>query len=228
MNQVRISIDGHEIKAAEGQRLLWAALDNGFYITNLCAVKGEEPPWASCRLCFVEVGGVDSPVAACTQPVADGMAVRLDTPKVRRLQRAAFELLLSHHHLDCRRCARDRGCALQDIARRLKFKLKLTRYRLVPRDLPVDSSHPLFVFDPNQCVLCGKCIRVCQQQGTAVLDYAFRGIDTRVSTFAGMPLAETKCNSCLACVAVCPTAALVARPAAESEIAAGSAGSGAD
>jgi formate dehydrogenase major subunit/NADH-quinone oxidoreductase subunit G len=140
------------------------------------------------------------------------MVVHLNTPKVQRLRNTAFELLLSHHKLDCGHCAKNRSCELQSIASRLGLKLKLTRLRQIPRDLPVDSSHPLFTYDPNKCVLCGKCIWVCHEQGTGILDFAFKGIETRVSTIESIPLAEAGCNSCLACVAVCPVGSLVSKP----------------
>ena len=212
MKLVTLTIDGVEVKAEQGANLLWAALDNGFYIPNLCAVREVDPPFASCRLCFVEIEGRNAPVTACTETVSDSMVVRLNTPRVQRLRNTAFELLLSHHHLDCRNCAKNRNCELQNIASRLGLKLRLKRFRPIPRELPVDSSHPLFTYDPNKCVMCGKCVWVCHEQGTGILDFAFRGIDTMVSTMAGIPLAEAGCNSCLACVTVCPVGALVAKP----------------
>jgi len=144
--------------------------------------------------------------------VSYSMAVYLNTPRVQKLRNTAFELLLSHHHLDCRNCAKNKNCGLQNIAYNLGLKLKLKRFRRIPRQLTIDSSHPLFVYDPNKCVLCGKCIWTCHKQGNGVLDFAFRGIATIVSTSSGIPLAETECNSCLECVAVCPVGALVARP----------------
>lgn len=212
MKLITLTIDGVEVKAEQGANLLWAALDNGFYIPNLCAVREVDPPFASCRLCFVEIEGRNAPVTACTETVSDSMVVRLNTPRVQRLRNTAFELLLSHHHLDCRNCAKNRNCELQNIASRLGLKLRLKRFRPIPRELPVDSSHPLFTYDPNKCVMCGKCVWVCHEQGTGILDFAFRGIDTIVTTLAGIPLAEAGCNSCLACVAVCPVGALVAKP----------------
>ncbi|MBA7656961.1 NADPH-Fe(3+) oxidoreductase subunit alpha [subsurface metagenome] len=217
MKLVTLTIDGAEVKAEQGANLFWAALDNGFYIPNLCAVREVDPPFASCRLCFVEIEGRNAPVTACTETVSDSMVVRLNTPRVQRLRNTAFELLLSHHHLDCRNCAKNRNCELQNIASRLGLKLKLKRFRPIPRELPVDSSHPLFTYDPNKCVMCGKCVWVCHEQGTGILDFAFRGIDTIVTTLAGMPLAEAGCNSCLACVAVCPVGALVAKPSVSVE-----------
>jgi len=209
---VILTIDGVEVKAQQGTNLLWAALDNGLYIPNLCAMRETDPPFASCRLCFVEIEGRSAPVTACTETVSDGITVYLNTPKAQRLRSTAFELLLSHHHLDCRNCAKNRNCELQNIASRLGLKLKLKRLRRIPRELPIDSSHPLFTYDPNKCVLCTKCVQVCHDQGTGILDFAFRGINTVVTTLAGIPLAEVACDSCLACVAVCPVGALVAKP----------------
>ena len=212
MKLITLTIDGIEVKAKQGANLLWTALDNGCYIPNLCAARELNPPFASCRLCFVEIEGRNAPVTACTETVSDNMVVRLNTPRVQRLRNTAFELLLSHHHLDCRNCAKNRNCELQNIASRLGLKLRLKRFRPIPRELPVDSSHPLFTYDPNKCVMCGKCVWACHEQGTGILDFAFRGIDTIVTTLAGIPLAEAACNSCLACVAVCPVGALVAKP----------------
>jgi bidirectional [NiFe] hydrogenase diaphorase subunit len=212
MSLVTLVIDDMEVKTQKGERLLWAALDNGFYIPNLCAMRQADTPRSSCRLCFVEIEGKSALVTACTEPVNDGMVVHLNTPRVKRLRNTAFELLLSHHKLDCRNCAKNGKCELQSIASRLGLKLKLKRFRPIPQDIAVDSSHPLFTYDPNKCVLCGKCIWVCHEQGSGILDFAFRGINTRVSTIAGIPLAEAGCNSCLACVAVCPVGSLVVKP----------------
>lgn len=136
------------------------------------------------------------------------MVVHTDTPMVRQLRRTAFELLLTHHHLDCARCPKNRSCELQRIAARQKFKLKPQRLRPIPRDLPVDASHPLFTYDPNKCVLCGKCIWVCQRRGVGAIDFAFRGLEMAISTFDGIPMAEAKCDSCLECVRVCPVGSL--------------------
>ncbi len=185
------------------------ALDNSVYVPNLCAIREADLPFGACRLCFVEIEGRSSPVTACSEPVEEGMVVHTRTPRVDRLRRTAFELLLSHHHLDCRNCSKNKNCELQRIASRLGFKLKLQRFRPIPRSLPIDSSHPLFIYNPNKCVLCGKCVWVCQEHGIGAIDFAFRGIDTRVSTFDNVPLIDSKCDSCLQCVDVCPVGALV-------------------
>jgi bidirectional [NiFe] hydrogenase diaphorase subunit len=210
-NIITLSIDSREVRAKEGQKLLWAALDHGVYIPNLCAMREADLPFGGCRLCLVEIEGRRSPVAACSQQVEDGMVVRTDTPQVKRLRRTAFELLLSHHHLDCAHCPKNKKCELQRIATHQGFKLKLERLRRIPRDLPVDSSHPLFTYDPNKCVICGKCVWVCQRHGVGAIDFAYRGLDTRVSTFDNMPMVDAKCDSCLECVMVCPVGALTER-----------------
>lgn len=207
-DMVKLTIDGIEIKAAEGEKILWAALDNGIYIPNLCALKEMDLPYGACRLCFVEIEGKSSPVTACSQPVAEGMVVHTVTPQVERLRRTAFELLITHHPVDCKNCAKNRQCELQIIASRLKLKLKPEKLRPIPKSLPVDSSHPLFIYDANKCVLCGKCVWVCNERGPGVFDFNFRGIDTRVSTFGDMPLADSACDSCMECVGVCPVGAL--------------------
>ena len=209
--KVTLTIDGIEVKAPKGEKVLWAALDNGIYIPNLCAIREADLPFGACRLCFVEIEGRRSLVTACTRVVEEGMVVHINTPRANRLRRTAFELLLSHHPIDCRNCAKNRNCELQRIASRLGFKLKLQRFRPIPRSLPIDSSHPLFVYDANKCVLCGKCVWVCNGQGTGAIDFAFRGIDTRVSTFDNVPLIDSSCNSCLECVKVCPVGALAAK-----------------
>ena len=210
---ITLTIDGTEIKAKEGASLLWVALDNGFYVPNLCALRDTQPPLpASCRLCFVELETRKGPITSCTTFVHDGMKVLLNTDSVKRIRNTAFELLLSHHPVDCAHCDKNRKCGLQGIAAKLGLRLKLKRFRQVPRDLPVDTSHPLFYYNPNKCVLCGRCVQICKERGTGTLDFAFRGIHTVVSTFSGVPLANA-CpgNSCLACVAVCPVGSLVVK-----------------
>ena len=207
--KIIITIDDMEVKAGIGESLLWCALDNDIYIPNLCAIRDNSKPLAACRLCYVEIDGLTNPITACAVKVKDGMRVRLNTERVKRIRNTAFELLLSHHHLDCTHCPKNGHCELQNIAARLRIKLKLTNARKLPMELPVDLSHALFYYDPNKCVLCGKCIWTCRQNGKGILDFSFKGIDTMVSTFAGLPLAETECNGCLACVTVCPVAALV-------------------
>jgi bidirectional [NiFe] hydrogenase diaphorase subunit len=206
-----IHINNIEIKTKSGNNLLWTALDNGFYIPNLCAINMAKTPIASCRLCFVEIKGIKSPVTSCTQAVYDGMEVQLDTDRVKRIRHTALELLLSHHHLDCANCIKNKNCELQNIAIKLKIPLKTRRFKHIERDLPVDNSHPSFYYDPNRCILCGKCINACYEKGEGSLNFSKRGIDTVVSTFYNDALDSILCNNCLECVKVCPVASLVAK-----------------
>lgn len=219
MKSVTLTIDGKEIRAPEGERLLWVALDNGIYIPNLCALREAKEPAAGCRLCFVEVQGwrrpslaeatEGRPVTACTEPVRDGMVVNTQAPTVRRLTRTAFELLMSSHPVDCAHCAANKKCELQKIASHLGLKLKSNRFRRLEQQLPVDYSSPVFVYDPNKCVLCGRCVWVCRERlGIGVIGFARRGFPRMVTTFGNKPIAESKCQGCGECVEVCPVGAL--------------------
>jgi len=210
MKTVSLTIDGKKLKAPQGQKLLWAALDNGIYIPNLCALREKTTPNASCRLCWVEIKGKLKPVTACTETVAAGMVVNTRGPAALRLARTALELLLSSNVVDCANCPANGTCELQKIAAHLGVKLKTKRFRKILRNLPLDSSSPEFSYDPNKCVLCGRCIWVCRQRlGIGALGFAHRGFNRRMTTFADEPMAKSGCQGCAKCVAVCPTGALV-------------------
>jgi bidirectional [NiFe] hydrogenase diaphorase subunit len=208
MKAISFTIDGKVIKARAGEKLLWAALENGIYIPNLCAIRDKPEPNAACRLCFVEIEGENEPVTACTVAVADGMVVNTRGEKSLALVRAGFELLMASHALDCAHCTANGSCELQKIAKTLKCSLKPRKLRLILRDLPIDDSNPLFSLDPNKCVLCGKCVWECKKhQEKALLGFAHRGFERVVTTFADEPIGNT-CLDCAACVKVCPTGAL--------------------
>lgn len=213
---LNLTIDGSPVKAERGEKVLFAALDAGVYIPNLCAMRGLKPQ-AGCRLCFVEIEGRDKPVTACTEEVAEGMIVRTDGEHVRRLQRTALELLLASHPVDCANCPANGNCDLQRIASFLKVKLKQKRFRKKTRDLPVDDSHPDIAIDPNKCVVCGKCIWACvEKKGIGAINWAFRGDRITISPFGGDRLVDTKCNGDGLCAEVCPVGAIVRkRPPSE-------------
>lgn len=207
--KVVIDVDGHRLEVPPGVSVLQACLDNDIMVPNLCWMKSMSSPPASCRLCFVQVQGRKEPQTSCTLEVEENMVVRTDTEEVRELQRTAFELLMSVHDLIGKDCPANRQCELQRIARFLKVSLK-------PKNLPVlvsreelETSHPCLIYDPNRCVLCGRCVHVCAEQNeTPVLSFAFRGITTRISFFGAEELEADRCLSCLACVQACPVAAL--------------------
>ncbi len=210
MKTVSLTIDGKKITAGEGEKLLWVALDNDIYIPNLCALRDNLEPAVACRLCFVEVEGKEQPVTACTETVTAGMVVNTRGAKALRLARSGFELLMASNSVDCAHCAKSGSCELQKIAHHLKIKLKSKRFRKLLRELPVDDSNPLFIYDPNKCVLCGRCVWVCRQRlSIGVLGFAHRGFQRVVTTFGDEPLGNFRCQECGECVIVCPTGALV-------------------
>jgi len=215
MKTVSLIIDGKEIKAPEGEKVLRAALDNDIYIPHLCARHDSSAPDASCRLCWVEIEGKPKPVTACTETVENGMVVNTRGAAALRLARTALELLLASNEVDCANCAKSGSCELQKIAAHLKVNLKNRRFRKIPRNLPVDDSSPLFSYDPNKCVLCGQCIWVCRQRlGIGALGFAHRGFNRRMTTFGDQPIGQSPCRECRDCVDICPTGALCFKPAA--------------
>lgn len=208
-DQVILTIDGKEISAAPGEKVLWVALANDIFIPNLCAIEEIDHPPASCRLCFVEIEGKNEPVTACTQEVEDGMVVHTRSPRVDRLVKTAFELLLSDHRLQCKDCPQNRNCALQRIAKERKLKLNHKAYPYLEREHEFDDSPQTFVKDNSRCVLCGKCIwadREVSQVGA--IGFTGRGIDRHISTFQELSLAESSCTECGECVEICPVGAL--------------------
>jgi bidirectional [NiFe] hydrogenase diaphorase subunit len=208
----KLIIDDREIEVEEGLTLLQACLDNDIYVPNLCYLPGMEHPPGSCRLCFVEIEGYDQPVISCRVRAHDGMVVRTDTEHVRRLQRTAFELLLSTHHVDCRNCPANRRCELQRIAKFLHFGLKLKRLEPIEHDGRVEHEHPYLEYVPMRCVLCGRCVYVCRtRNGQSMLSFAKRGLNTVISFYGKQDGAMNQCTECKACAEICPVGALLIR-----------------
>ena len=207
---IALQIDDKRIEVAEGSNLLEACLDNGIYIPNLCHLKDMQHPPTSCRLCFVEIEGSDNPVCACSIRVVGEMSVHTNTPRVRQLQKTALQLLLSTHDVDCKNCPANRQCALQDMAKFLKVALKTRGLDRLLKETRIDASHPFLDYYPNRCVLCGKCVYVCRQQhNRAGLTFARRGIDTVIAFYEHPQTKQLPCDTCQACVEVCPVAALL-------------------
>ncbi|MFC1872442.1 2Fe-2S iron-sulfur cluster-binding protein [Chloroflexota bacterium] len=209
MKRVALTINGQKVQAAVGRKLLWVALENSIYIPNLCAIENAGQPAASCRLCWVEIEGYPAPVSACTVDVGEGMVVSTRGEGAVALARSGFNLIMSCHPVDCKVCPANGNCELQKIARYLKASLKQKQYPKIERGLPIDDSSPHFVYNPNKCVLCGKCVAACRESGhQTIFGFVRRGFNHTVGAFAGEPFGETWCDGCGACVEACPAGAL--------------------
>ena len=209
---VKLLVDGREIEAQEGTVLLQACLGKGIYIPNLCFLEDMVSPPASCRLCFVQIEGREDPVPSCAVKVTEPMVVKTDTPAVRSLQRSAFRLLMSVHEIACRPCPANKRCELQRIARFLGVGVKPKGLERVLKEVSIVQDHPVLDYHPNRCVLCGRCIHVCRtRHSQPLMTFAKRGFDTVVSFYGHGDSSTQSCRDCLACVDVCPVAAITLR-----------------
>lgn len=210
MEMVTLTINGQTVQAPKNATILEAARSAGIYIPTLC-YHPELAPEGACRLCVVEASGARSLVASCVYPVAEGMVVKTNTPKVRAARKMVVELLLANHPKDCLSCQKSGDCELQKIAADLG--LRKIRFEGGARKAhTIDGSNPCLVRDQEKCILCGRCIRICRDvQGMNVYSFANRGFDTIVSTAFECDLGEVECSYCGQCASVCPTGAIVER-----------------
>ena len=200
-------IDGQDVSAREDETILTACRENGIRVPTLCCLAGLSP-LGGCRLCMVEVTGVPRPVAACVTRVAEGMEVVTDTERLREYRKTILELIFSERNHVCSVCVSNGACELQDLAQELGMTHLRVPY-LFPR-LTTDASHERFVSDHNRCVLCTRCVRVCDEvEGAHTWDLRGRGIESRVITDMNQPWGTSEsCTGCGKCVHVCPTGAL--------------------
>ncbi len=204
-----LTVDGREIKIKKGRRLLDCITDSGIYVPSLCCLKDMEKTPASCRLCYVEIEGYKDPFLSCTVEAAEGMIVRTDTPAVRRLQRTALELILSAHLINCRECAANKRCELQTMAKFLDVPLKQKRIEYLNREIKKENDHPFIAYDPYKCVICGRCVYLCEKlHGKLYLSFMGRGLNMRINFYGEVSPERIPCDSCYACVGICPVAAL--------------------
>jgi NADH dehydrogenase/NADH:ubiquinone oxidoreductase subunit G len=207
---VSILVNNLEIEAADGASVLEACLKNNIYIPNLCFIGRMSNPPVSCRMCFVEIEGEAGPVPSCAIKAKEGMKVRTDTDTVRRLQRTAFKFLMSVHDVDCGRCPANKKCPLQRIAVFLKVSLSPGRLERHLKKPGIENVHPLLDYYPNRCVLCGKCIFVCQEKhGQPLMTFAKRSFDTVISFYGEKDTTVLPCKGCLSCADICPVSAIV-------------------
>jgi len=206
---ITLTIDEKEVKAKKGMTVLEAALGANMYIPNLC-YHPDLSPSGACRLCIVQINGIRGLPTACTTPAENGMIVHTDSPEISRIRRAAFQLLIASHPTDCLTCNENQRCELQILAAYLGITEQ--PFRKTNEKVPVDLRNPLFVRDPNKCILCGRCVRICQDvRKVGAISFMKRGTDTFIGSAFDRPYAEAGCRFCGACVEVCPTGALTDR-----------------
>ncbi len=210
---VQITINGKQIEVPEGTTVLAAAKMNGIEIPTLCAHK-ELTPYGGCRLCIVEVQGFRVPIASCTLPVSQNMVISTETEALKKSRKFILSMLFSERNHFCPFCQVSGGdCDLQNAA----YREEMTHWPMQPgwNGYPVDSSHPYFVLDNNRCILCRRCVRACAEMtGNFTLSVAERGAASIIVADTNVPLGESTCIKCGACVQVCPTGALIDRTSA--------------
>jgi bidirectional [NiFe] hydrogenase diaphorase subunit len=204
---ITLVMDGRDVSAHADQTVLDVARENGIFIPSLCHIEGLHPAGA-CRLCLVELKGSPKLFPACTTAVQEGMEVTTDSERLRRYRRVVLELAFSERNHTCSVCVTNGNCELQDLSQKLEMSHVHFPY-LYPK-LRVDASHERFVIDHNRCILCSRCVRVCEEiEGAHTWDIMGRGIDARVITDLNQPWGSAEsCTSCGKCVHVCPTGAL--------------------
>jgi iron-only hydrogenase group A len=203
---LNIEINKKPFEANEGETILDAVKRAGITVPTLCHVQGLTPTGA-CRMCVVEVEGMPSLVPSCSYPVTNGMKIHTHSPRAIRARKTIVELLLADHPNDCLYCVRNNNCSLQTLAADLG--VRTPRYSGETSRYTEDVSSPSILRDPNKCILCGKCVRVCEEiQGVSAIDFIDRGSHAHIGTAFDEGLNLSSCINCGQCILVCPTGAL--------------------
>lgn len=202
-----LKIDGQDVSARQDETILDVARQNDIFIPRLCELPGLSTVGA-CRLCLVEVKGLNRLLPACVTRVEEGMEVTTKSEVLDRYRRAILELLFVERNHICSVCVSNGHCELQALAQKLDITHVTFPYRYPVQR--VDASHERFVVDHNRCILCGRCVRVCDEiEGAHTWDVMGRGINASVITDLSQPWGESQtCTGCGKCVHVCPTGAL--------------------
>lgn len=201
-----LKIDGISVSATEGTTILDAAKSADIPIPTLCH-HPKLTPYGGCRLCIVDVKGINRPVTSCTTPVTEGMEVSTTNPEIEKLRGTILELLLSDHPNDCMICEKAGDCTLQELA--YFYGIRENRFEGERRQYTEKDDNPFIGRNMEKCILCGKCVRICDEiQGVGAIDLTYRGFNAKVSPPFGKDL---NCEFCGQCVAVCPTGALTGK-----------------
>ena len=205
---VTLNIDGRDLSAREDETIIEVCRENQIPIPSLCYLEGLSI-WGACRLCLVELAGQGRLLAACSTRVTEGMQIQTNTEKLQRYRRTIVELLFAERNHVCSVCVSNGHCELQYLAQTCGVDHVRVPYRQA--SYRVDSSHEMFRLDHDRCILCTRCVRVCDEiEGAHTWDVMGRGTECRVITDMAQPWGESDtCTSCGKCVQVCPTGALV-------------------
>lgn len=200
-----MTIDGRQVEFTDEPNVLAVIRKAGIDIPTLC-YHSELSIYGACRLCTVE-NDWGKTFASCSEKPKDGMVIYTNTTRLIKYRKQIIELLLASHCRDCTTCIQSGECHLQDLARR--FGGYEVRFENTKEQHPIDISSPAIVRDPNKCILCGDCVRMCDNvQGVNAIDFAYRGTEAIVSPAFNKPIAETDCVNCGQCRVVCPTGAI--------------------
>ncbi|MDD3861030.1 MAG: [Fe-Fe] hydrogenase large subunit C-terminal domain-containing protein, partial [Bacteroidales bacterium] len=201
-----IEINNKQIEARKGETILDVLKRNGIKVPTLCHIK-DMFPTGSCRMCVVENLKTNKLVTSCSTPVEEGMKILTHSPRVVDSRKTIVELLLSNHPDDCLYCVRNKNCELQDLAEELHVRER--RIKGLKNNNHIDRSSASIVRDPDKCILCGRCVRVCEEvMGVSCIDFINRGSKTVIGTTFNQGLNTSSCVNCGQCIMVCPTGAL--------------------
>lgn len=204
---IKIEVNNRLIDAVENETILTALKREGITVPTLCHMEGL-PPSGACRICVVELENTGRLVTSCSFPVQEGMRIKTHSAKAIDARRTIVELLLANHPDDCFYCDKNGCCELQKLAENLGVRAR--RYSGSRVDYHVDLSSPAIVRTQAKCILCGKCVRICEEvQGVSAIDFVKRGSGTVIATAFNESLNVSSCVSCGQCTTVCPTGALV-------------------
>ncbi|HOV10354.1 MAG TPA: NADH-dependent [FeFe] hydrogenase, group A6 [Bacteroidales bacterium] len=204
-----IEINGKNYQAEKGETILTVLNRNGIKVPTLCHMKNFVPSGA-CRMCVVELEGSAKLVSSCSFPVSDGMKVNTRSPRVLDARKTIVELLLSNHPDDCLYCVRNANCELQHLSK--EYHVVDRRIHGMKNKHKIDHSSLSIIRDPAKCILCGRCVRVCEEvMGVSCIEYTHRGSKTLIGTSMGKGLNTSSCVNCGQCIMVCPTGALSER-----------------
>ena len=208
MAKLNIKIEGQAYQVEEGLTILEAARECGYEIPSLCAFNHGECSLASCRVCLVEATGARGLVASCVYPVAEGMEIKINTPKAVEARRFSVELLLSNHSMECQQCEKNGKCELLHVAKITGARPE--KFLGAKTPVTVDELTPSIIRDTSKCILCGRCVARCKAaHGLGILGFENRGFNTIVSPAENRSFEFSPCIQCGQCVSVCPTGALM-------------------